>query len=548
MEEKENIEQTENVEQEENIEQSENVEQKENVEEKENNEEKFLTKCKNTFKKNNYFWTKIAAAIAVVLLIIILIVSLVNCNGHKGEPNGKHEHTMVSVAEVDAICTTDGTKAYYKCSTCDKLFTDDKGTQETTLDQLKINALGHNLIHHDAVAASCTTDGNAEYWSCSVCNKLFKDSEGKNETTLDQLKINALGHTETHHSKVNPTKNSTGTIEYWSCSRCSKNYSDLECVTEVTDITIPAIITYTSDNNSLYFGSYPQTKVTDNKLISTLNTTAGTLPTSSDKYKWTDYGYYVSNKVSSYMYYIDIDQNKDGTNDYRGVYFTQYRPNFINSSSSDNYQSSNSYSSNTVYWFKYEPIKWNILKKETNKALIISELLLDSQDFNYTFDQRSNISDYQNTASTGTIYSNNYMYSHIRSWLNTTFYDTAFDTLEKQIIETTLVDNSGSSLSESTEATYICSNTNDKIFLLSFKEANTYYSSNTARQTKGSDYAKSQGIYVDASSGNSHYWLRTPYVYQESAADCVHFSGNINSSAYVNNTSLGVRAACWINL
>ncbi len=32
-----------------------------------------------------------------------------------------------------------------------------------------------------------------------------------------------------------------GSIEYYSCSLCNKNYSDKECTTEVTDITIDAL-------------------------------------------------------------------------------------------------------------------------------------------------------------------------------------------------------------------------------------------------------------------------------------------------------------------
>ena len=321
------------------------------------------------------------------------------------------------------------------------------------------------------------------------------------------------------------------------------------CSSDKTSVINDKAYTYVDDTKaSLYFGKYPQSKVNDNTLIESLNNNAGTLPTSEDTYKWTDYGYYEKGTIKSYMYYIDIDQDKDGLNDYRGVYFTQYRPSNTETSSLSSYiyQSYNGYSTNTVYWFKYEPIKWDILKLEDNKALIISDLILDSQDYFYNTNNRNNIEDYQGNSSTSTIYPNNYMYSHIRSWLNTTFYQTAFTTLEQQIIEIFSIDNSGSSTAGSRNK-YLCDNTNDKMFILSYKEANTYYSSNDERISKGSDYAKSQGLYV--SNTNSYYYLRSPNCRDSEYVRIVSIDGkSINSYNHINDTSIGVRTTCWISL
>ncbi len=459
-------------------------------------------------------------------------------------------HTLNKTDKVNAGCETDGCQEYYTCSVCNKIFSDSTGTTETTLANLKINKTGHTLNKTDKVNATCTADGRQEYYTCSVCNKIFGDSTGTTETTLDNLKINKLGHDMTHHAKVAATSTTTGTIEYWSCNRCGKNFSDEDGTTEVTTLTIPIVTNYKyveGSTTAIYFGSYPQTQVTDTDLRNTLTEKAGTLPTSGSPQKWTDYGYYKSNSVSSYMFYIDIDNDSDGDYDYRGVYFTGYRPYSTATDPTFNEpQRLNAYYPNTVYWFKYEPIKWNILKTENNKALIISDLLLDSQDYNYTKNSRTNVSDYQDNTSTGTIYSNNYMYSHIRSWLNTTFYNTAFSDLEKQIIETTVVDNSVESTA-STSNSYACSNTSDNMFLLSSKEATTYYSSNSERIAQGSDYAKCQGLSVNTSSGNSNYWLRSPRSDNESRTNDININGGI-SYLDTNQTQFGVRAACWINL
>ena len=31
------------------------------------------------------------------------------------------------------------------------------------------------MVHNDAVAATCTTDGSVEYWHCTKCNKNYAD-------------------------------------------------------------------------------------------------------------------------------------------------------------------------------------------------------------------------------------------------------------------------------------------------------------------------------------------------------------------------------------
>ena len=52
----------------------------------------------------------------------------------------------------------------------------------------------HSLTHHDAKAATCTTDGNTENWTCEECGKVFSDAEGKTETTAEKTVVKATGH------------------------------------------------------------------------------------------------------------------------------------------------------------------------------------------------------------------------------------------------------------------------------------------------------------------------------------------------------------------
>ena len=52
----------------------------------------------------------------------------------------------------------------------------------------------HKLTHIAAVAPTCTSKGNTEYWHCAECGKTFNDSGAQNEITESQITIPTLGH------------------------------------------------------------------------------------------------------------------------------------------------------------------------------------------------------------------------------------------------------------------------------------------------------------------------------------------------------------------
>ncbi len=193
----------------------------------------------------------------------------------------------------------------------------------------------------------------------------------------------------------------------------------------------------------------------------------------------------------------------------------------------------------TVYYFKVEPIRWRILAEDGDTALI----LCDSIIANKRFDDSSN----------------NYKDSEIRAWLNNEFYRTAFNSLQKDLINTVLVDNSAAATGNSSNS-YACEDTSDKVFLLSYKEVTSpaygfsadYRDSDTARRKQVSDYARATGAYMVTSSsyyGNGYWWLRSPNHYDGSSARGVNYGGNIydyNRSVYYVNS--GVVPALQIRL
>ncbi len=292
------------------------------------------------------------------------------------------------------------------------------------------------------------------------------------------------------------------------------------------------------------FGSYPQSEVTDETLKNALTAAAD----STDN--WTSYGYYIGNEQyepeqSDYMKYTDVEYNGSK---YRGVYFTQYRP-YITTYSSATYnseQEDNGYSTSTVYWFKYEPMKWQVLSYDstTGEAVVLSKNIIDSQQYYYTDSGTRTING-------ETVYTNNYEHSDIRTWLNNTFYNTAFGTSEKNAIVATTLDNSAYSTSYSE---YDSNSTTDNVWLLSYSEAqNTAYgfTSDTTRQATGTAYALCQGLWESISNGCFHWRLRSAGS-SNSIACLVDYGGWVNYIHYylniVDYTSVGVRPALTLKL
>ena len=92
-------------------------------------------------------------------------------------------HKLTKTAAKAATCTEPGNNEYWTCSVCKKVFKADK-TTETTVAAETLAALGHKMTKTPAKAATCVAEGNNEYYTCSVCNKVFKDEQGNTLTTV----------------------------------------------------------------------------------------------------------------------------------------------------------------------------------------------------------------------------------------------------------------------------------------------------------------------------------------------------------------------------
>ena len=124
-------------------------------------------------------------------------------------------------------------------------------------------------------------------------------------------------------------------------------------------------------------------------------------------------------------------------------------------------------------------IEWRVLEKDSESLLVVSEFALDTK----LFDEEGKTNDW-NTCS-------------LKKWLNSEFFDKAFDSENKSLIENTSY---------------------GKVFLLSIDEAKKYFLSDSDRKCRPTQYAKSQKAYI--TNGFTWWWLRS----------YGHFS---NSVAYV---------------
>ena len=138
--------------------------------------------------------------------------------------------TVSGKQNVAPTCTDKGTTTYTAKVTFEKKdYADTKDVQD-------IKALGHKLTKTAAKAATCTEPGNSEYYTCATCGKFFSDKDGKNEIVKDSWVIKALGHDLTETPAVTPTCAAGGNNEYWTCSVCHKVFK----ADKTTETTVAA--------------------------------------------------------------------------------------------------------------------------------------------------------------------------------------------------------------------------------------------------------------------------------------------------------------------
>ncbi len=277
----------------------------------------------------------------------------------------------------------------------------------------------------------------------------------------------------------------------------------------------------------LRFGAYPRSLVRDEAQVALLNGLAGALPTNGSDHAWHSYRYYSFNENDvDFMWYQDLLH--EGVR-YRGVYFTDYRPNDTENTSERNNQEGNGYRPLTVYWFVWEPLLWQILDEREGKAWLLADRCIDSQAYREV------------------VWENSYVKSSIRAWLNREFIEAAFNEREREAIGCEWIVNNMEDV-DVMDGEIPGSDTHDRIHLLSVEEASERIPQGE-RQSTATDYARCQGIYVNPENGHSLWWLRSPYYSIDAWAQVVGTNAFFDfNTGEVGNTETGIRPALWVKL
>lgn len=313
------------------------------------------------------------------------------------------------------------------------------------------------------------------------------------------------------------------------------------CIFAVIVGIIPVFLTHSVATNyahgdTIEFGSYPQTHITDEALISELDEAGNDTP-------WSSYGYNVTGGAD-FAFYKDVllDNVK-----YRAVRFTMYRVAYGYGSAEDyGLQSARGYVTNTVHWFRFDPISWTVLDPE--EGLLIANAVLDSQAIN---DRSYKKPDSNNayTDQTYQYYINDYAHSTIRAWLQNQFIATAFSEQETTALTPKMLTDAVADMPEGYDS-FSYPSTEDAVFLLSYAEAiNTnYFANKSFRSRKGTDYARAQGVNNYITSNPFDFWfLRSPGN-QSNHQTHVNLQGNlVTDSADSNGNDIGICPAIYIS-
>ena len=163
-------------------------------------------------------------------------------------------HKLTKVEAKDATCTEDGNKAYWTCEHCGKYFLSDDTNPETAkaVEQAEtVIPASHKLTKVEAKAATCTEDGNKEYWTCEHCKKYFL-SDDTNPATAKAVELSETVIPASHKLTKVEAKDATctedGNKAYWTCEHCGKYFlsddtnPETAKAVELSETVIPALV------------------------------------------------------------------------------------------------------------------------------------------------------------------------------------------------------------------------------------------------------------------------------------------------------------------
>ena len=145
------------------------------------------------------------------------------------EPLPRADHTPEVRGAKAHTATEDGYTGDTYCSVCGELI--EKG---------KVIPAGHVTHKVEAKEATCTAEGNIEYWTCERCDVLFADEEATEEIAAEDVVVAKKAHTLSDVAAKAPTATENGNKAYKKCDVCEKMFDAEGNELTAADIVVPA--------------------------------------------------------------------------------------------------------------------------------------------------------------------------------------------------------------------------------------------------------------------------------------------------------------------
>ena len=144
---------------------------------------------------------------------------------------------VIETVKVPSYSNVEITGTSFKITTY--RVTDDTVIDTFEIKKSKANALNHNPERVAAKKATCTEDGNIEYYVCD-CGRYYEDAAATKEITdKNSVVIKATGHQSlTFIARVPANCIKDGNVAHWYCSDCKNCYKDEACTKKINDVTI----------------------------------------------------------------------------------------------------------------------------------------------------------------------------------------------------------------------------------------------------------------------------------------------------------------------
>lgn len=168
-----------------------------------------------------------------------------------------------------------------------------------------------------------------------------------------------------------------------------------------------------------------------------------------------------------------------------------------------------------TYYFKVEPVRWDVIKTENGESMLLSQKVIDSRVFlaQQWIEYRGNLGgknvNVKIEAAQGPLgysYANNYEYSDLREWLVGDFYDKAFSATQKALMKEKVVVNSDLT---GIASEYVSRDVTDKVYVLSSSEFSSL--SFSYKNKNYTDFAMAHGAQWSYNNSYASFWTRTPY-------------------------------------